>query len=180
MQRAMGQDRFAGHAERVRDEVRLVVRDVSDVVRRTYAAVLRRGAVRRALHAGGRDHQIDKAHSRAYAHTSALAVLHYQMERLEKAGATLEELLRIPESLYEFAFLIKGTHRRTLDAIDSEESRVDADEDILQMRRRIRGETAPGLREEADVLARLATLSTERAIVLRVRADQLEAVGACV
>lgn len=179
MQRAIQQGRFAGGAETVRREVRQYILDVTDVVRRTYAAVMRRAAVRRALHAHGRDHQLDKAHSRAYAHSSALAVLHDQMKRLSDAGATLEELLRLPESLYEYAFLLKGPQRRSLDAIDSEEARVDAEEDIVQMRRRVRGETPAGNREEADVCARMATLNTERAIALRVRADQLETRGVC-
>lgn len=179
MQRASQQGRFANGAAAVRHEVRRYVLDLSDLVRRTYAAVMRRGSVRRALHAGGRDHQLDKAHSRAYAHSSALAVLLEQMARLDRAGATLEELLRIPEALYEHAFMLKGPARRTLDAIDSDESRVDADEDVLQMRRRVRGETPAGNREEADVSARLATLNTERAIALRVRADQLETLGVC-
>lgn len=182
MQRASERDRFAGApAERQREHTGMhqYILDVTDTVRRTYAAVLRRAAVRRALHAGGRDHQLDKAHSRAYAHSSALAVLHDQMRRCSRAGATLEELLRLPESLYEYAFLLKGPQRRSLDAIDSEEARADADEDILQMRRRVRGETPAGNREEADVCARLATLNTERAIALRVRADQLETMGVC-
>jgi hypothetical protein len=177
MARANPQDRFAGGTGR--GPVLELVTSDSDVVRRTYAAVMRRGAVRRALHAHGRDHQLDKAHSRAYAHDSALAKLRDQMTRCARAGATLEELLRIPELLYEHAFLLKGPARRTLDALDSEEARIDAEEDVVQMRRRIRGETPATNREEADLAARLATINTERSIALRARAEQLEPSGVC-
>lgn len=177
MARANPQDRFAGGTGR--GPALTLITDDGDLVRRTYAAVMRRGAVRRALHAHGRDHQIDKAHSRAYAHDSALAKLRDQMSRFAKAGCTLEELLRIPELLYEHAFLLKGPARRSLDALDLEEARIDAEEDVIQLRRRVRGETPAGNREEADIAARLATINTERAIALRARAEQLEPAGAC-
>ncbi len=148
--------------------------DPLTLVRRTYAAALKRGAVRRGLHAHGRDHQLDKAHSLAYAHSSALAVLMDQMQRLRRAGCTLEELMRFPETLYEHALELAGNAMRCLDSLDLMESRLDADQDLRQMQRRVHGETAEALRQEADICSHVAAVNTELAINLRRRADRLD------
>ncbi|MBX3173248.1 MAG: hypothetical protein KF709_02495 [Gemmatimonadaceae bacterium] len=171
MARATEAGGFAGRRA-MREAVRFVG-DCDAVVRRAYAAVMKRGAVRRALHAGGRDHQLDKAHSKAYAGQSALAVVMHQMERLRRSGANLAELLRFAEVLYETAFELAGAVPRSLDAIDLEEQRMDADEDVLQMRRRVNGATTAGLYEEADLCARVAATMSERARALRLQAMAL-------
>lgn len=148
--------------------------DSAEATRRTYAALLKRGVVRRKLHAQGRDHQLDRAHSRAHAHGSALAVLKDQMRRCRDAGCTLEELMRIPEALYAHALELAGHSVRCLDSLDMAESKLDADQDIKQMQRRIHGESPAALRLEADVCSHVASVNTELAINLRRRADKLE------
>jgi hypothetical protein len=149
-------------------------RSSATLARRTYAAALKRGAVRRKLHAHTRDHQLDKAHSKAYAHSSALAVVMDQMERLSDADSTLEELMRFPETLYEHALELAGRTMRSLDALDLDESRLDADQDMKQMQRRVHGESPATLRREADVCSHVASVNTELAITLRRRANRLE------
>lgn len=148
--------------------------DIAESTRRVYAAVLKRGVVRRKLHAHGRDHQLDRAHSKAHAHSSALAVVREQMQRLSTAGATLEELMRFPEALYAHALELVGQAMRCLDSLDLAESKLDSDEELKQMLRRIHGESPAALRMEAEVRSHVACVNTEMAITLRRRADRLE------
>lgn len=141
--------------------------DCVETVRRAYAAATRRAVVRERLHASGRDHQLDKARSHAYADRAALAVVLGQMGRIAAAGGTLEELLGFGQVLTEAAYDLARVQPRTLDCIDLEEQRLDGHEDVLQLRRRIHGETPAALREEAELCARVAALYTERARTCR-------------
>jgi hypothetical protein len=152
------------------EEMGLFVRDTSRAVQAAYVGVMRRAAVRRALHRGGRDHQLDRARSKAHVDTSALMVCAQQMGRFHGAGAPLAELLLIPEVLFEHAYLLAGEAPRGLDAIDLEEERLAAIENVLQMRRRVHGAHEAALLEEAEIRTRLATLNTEAARACRLLA----------
>lgn len=153
-------------------ELRRWLDECADVVARTYQAATRREAVRNRLHAAGRDHQLDKARSRAHSDKAALMTVIEQMSRIAQAGGTLEELLSFPELLAEAAYDLAGTTPRSLDHLDLEESKLDSLEDILQMRRRVHGHTPAALREEAELLSRMASLCTERARACRTAARQ--------
>lgn len=151
--------------------------DCAELARRVYAGAMRRAYVRRQLHAQGRDHQLDKAASRAYADRSALVTVIYQMRRLAGAGGTLAELLGFAEALHEVAFELAGAAPRELHALDLEEQRLGGMENDLQILRRIRGAHPDRLREEAELRSRIAALNLEAARALRIIARDLERQG---
>lgn len=155
-------------------EMGLFVRDTTRAVHAAYLGLMRRAAVRRALHRGGRDHQLDRARSKAHVDTSALMVCAQQQGRLHAAGATLAELLLPAEVLYEHAHLLAGEAPRELDVIDLEEERLSALENVQQMRRRVHGPNPASLLEEAEIRTRLATLNTEAARACRILAMTVE------
>lgn len=177
MTRARTGGRFAGGPAAQAAPLAL---DVEALVRRVYSGAMRRSPVRRALHAPTRDHQLDKAHSRAYAHGSALATVADQMRRLRRAGATFEELLRFPEGLYEIAFALAGRAPRDLNVLDLEDERLAGQENVMQMQRRVHGLDPARLADEADLRSRQAALSTEAAFACRMlAARQPVPMGAC-
>jgi hypothetical protein len=119
--------------------------DLKDHVREVYLLATSRESVRTRLHKHGRDHQIDKARSKEWTHTSALAQLFGQLERIHAAGATYAELTAFASAVQNHVNLLAGRAPRSLDKLDLDEERVSAQEDVAQMGRRIqmlRGELA--------------------------------------
>jgi hypothetical protein len=149
--------------------------DCATVVRRAYQAATKRPAVRDRLHARGRDHQLDKARSAAYADRAALMTLLEQMARLAMAGAQLNELLVFSETLREKAFELAGPTPRSLDQLDLEEAKLDGHEDLQQIRRRVHGKTPVALLEEAETALAIAAINLERARACRIAAAGLAA-----
>jgi hypothetical protein len=153
---------------------RRFVDECVELVRRAYVGTMLREAVRQKLNAAGRDHQLDKARSKAYADASALATVAAQVKRLAAAGTRLEELLRLPEALYLIVLDLAGDTPRSLDQIDQDETRLNGRENDMQMHRRVHGETPARLREEAEIAQRLVTLNAERARSCTRRALELD------
>lgn len=146
--------------------------------RACYQRAMRRRAVRLVLHRFKRDHQLDRAHSKAHAGESPAMTYLHQIVRLYRAGATPAELLQLA------AFPLRATELlvrevRSLDELDAEETALDGSEDHLQMRRRIHrtrpaGVSPASLREEADARDAFASLNNEQARALRAEADRME------
>ncbi len=139
--------------------------------RRVYVALTARSGVRARLHARGRDHALDKARSRAYAHESALARLTLELLALREAGASAAELERVVVHVRQVV-MFAGPDPRALDLLDAHETRVDGLEDELAMRRRIRGATVDELLEEAHTRDHVAAINTELARRLRAEAHR--------
>ena len=141
---------------------------------RAYKHAMRRRAVRLEAHRFTRDHQLDKACSTTYAADAPAMTFVRQLVRLWRAGSTLAELTQLAEVPLRAVIDLAGGSLRALDHIDLEEQRLDGEEDMLQLRRRIHPLTAPGLRDEADVCVRAAAVYQERAAALRAEAVRVE------
>jgi hypothetical protein len=157
---------------------------VVEQARSSYVQAMSRAAVRRELHRFSRDHQLDRARSKAHAGDSPGMTFVKQLLRLYRAGATsaeLQELAAFP--LRAMQQLVSET--RSLDHLDREETHLDGLEDELQMRRRIlmvrpAGITAAALTEEAEACARAAALYAERERALLAEAARVERCGGMV
>lgn len=139
-----------------------------------YKHAMRRRAVRQEAHRFARDHQLDKACSTAYAADAPAMTFVRQLVRLWRAGSTMAELTQLAEVPLRAVIELAGDQPRALDHIDIEEQRLDGEEDMLQLRRRIHPLTPAGLREEADLCVRAAAVYQERAAALRAEAVRVE------
>lgn len=157
---------------------------VVEQARTSYVQCMARAALRRELHRYARDHQLDRARSKAHASASPGMTFVKQLLRLYRAGATSAELQALAAfPLRAMQQLVAET--RPLDALDREETQLDGLEDELQMRRRIlmvrpAGLSPAALREEAETCARAAALYAERERALLVEAARIERSGGMV
>lgn len=171
------QDRLGGGAARSRmtvHQLRLLKDSFIEISRRKYQGATARTAVRNALHGTRRDNPIDRARSVAHAEEAPTITLISQLIRLFVAGGTATELLALADVPRQFVLQLTDLAPRSLNHLDLEEQRLSAEEDAQQLRRRIYGPRPEALRAEAATCEALAASLTERALVKRRLADQLE------
>lgn len=150
-----------------------------------YVQAMRRLSVRRELHRFARDHQLDRARSRAHAGEAPAMTFVRQLVRLWRADATPAELYQLAAFPLRAVQQLVGGELRGLDQIDLEETRLDGQEDELQIRRRIlaakpHGVTPAALREEAALCAQAVALYQERERALLAAAARIERCGGMV
>jgi hypothetical protein len=133
--------------------------------RRVYIALTARHSVRRALHLGRRHAGFDKARAKSCADASPLAQLTVQILELAKAGASRSDLQQIALHVQSAIDRARPVPR-SVDALDLADVEIDAQEERVQGRRRIRGASPAARLEEARLLRESASVNIELAEAL--------------
>lgn len=144
-----------------------------------YQMATARAGVRGQLHRFGRVHSIDRARSDAHAESAPTITLVRQLLQLWQAGATPAELRTLAETPLRMLEALLAEHVSCLRKLDQAEQGLDGHEDVLQLRRHLQPPTPQSLRDEAAVVAALATQYQERERALLAEATRLERGGLC-